>query len=65
LAGVYKRADKELAHFTDEDKYNDEFNTDKKLIEAAESIEFLLKKFLYGNKNIQLPFPELNENFYY
>jgi hypothetical protein len=51
LAGVYKRADKELAHLTI--TFNNEFNEEEVLIDAATTVEMLLQKFLY--KNEQLP----------
>jgi hypothetical protein len=45
LAGVYVRADKELAHLTT--TFNDEFNEEAALIEAATAVESLLTEFLY------------------
>jgi len=51
LAGVYKRADKELAHLTL--KFNKPFNKDKALIDAANATEALIQKFVYAGK--QLP----------
>jgi len=53
LAGVYKRADKELAHLTR--TYNDEFNEVQVLIEAATIIEELMRKFLYEPLRKSLP----------
>jgi hypothetical protein len=53
LAGVYKRADKELAHLTT--TFNDEFNEENVLIDAATTIETLLQKFLYEKFKEQLP----------
>jgi hypothetical protein len=53
LAGVYKRADKELAHVTS--TFNDEFNQEDVLIEAATAVEDLLQKFLYAPLGEQLP----------
>jgi len=53
LAGVYRRADKELAHLTW--KYNEEFNQEDILIEAATAIEDLLQRFLYSPLGEQLP----------
>ena len=46
LAGVYRRADKELAHLTL--TFNKRFNEENALIEAATAIEELFQKFLYG-----------------
>jgi hypothetical protein len=57
LAGVYVRADKELAHLTT--LFNDEFNEEKILIEAATIIESLLQKYLYDHLGI--PLPEIDE----
>jgi len=51
LAGVYKRADKELAHLTL--KFNKPYNRDEALIDAATAIEALIQKFVYAGK--QLP----------
>lgn len=51
LAGVYRRADKELAHLTL--KFNKPFNEEKALIDAATAIEGLIQKFVYEGK--QLP----------
>jgi hypothetical protein len=53
LAGIYARADKELAHLTL--IFNEEFNQEEKLIEAATVIEQLLKEFLYDPLKEQLP----------
>ena len=53
LAGVYKRADKELAHLTT--VFNDEFNEEDALIEAATAVEDLFKRFLYEPLDKQLP----------
>jgi hypothetical protein len=53
LAGVYVRTDKELAHLTT--TFNEEFNTEEKLIEAAGIVENLLEKFLYTPLGKQLP----------
>src|SRR5687767_13327896 len=44
IAGVYVRADKELAHLTTD--FDDEFNQEEILIKAATIIESLLKKHL-------------------
>ncbi|MBK7434192.1 MAG: hypothetical protein IPI66_10035 [Chitinophagaceae bacterium] len=57
LAGVYKRADKELAHLTS--TFNDEFNEEDILIEAATIVEGLLEKYLYTPLGKQLP--EMNK----
>lgn len=46
LAGVYRRADKELAHLTL--TFNKRFNEETALIDAATAIEELLQTFLYG-----------------
>jgi hypothetical protein len=53
LAGVYKRADKELAHLTS--TFNEAFNKEDVLIDAATAIEDLLQKFLYARLGEQLP----------
>ncbi len=53
LAGVYKRADKELAHLTS--TFNEEFNEEEVLIAAATAIEDLLQTFLYAPLHEQLP----------
>ena len=53
LAGVYKRADKELAHLTS--TFNDEFSQEDALIAAATAVEDLLWKFLYASLHEQLP----------
>jgi hypothetical protein len=50
LAGVYRRADKELAHLTL--KFNKPFNEEKALIEAATAIEDLFREFVYDGKQI-------------
>jgi len=48
LAGVYVRADKELAHLTL--KFNKRFNEPKALIDAATAVESLIQKFVYRGK---------------
>jgi|SRR5665213_98662 len=53
LAGVYKRADKELAHLTT--TFNNEFNEEEVLIDAATTVEILLQQFLYKPFNQELP----------
>jgi hypothetical protein len=53
LAGVYKRADKELAHLTR--MFNNEFNEEDVLIEAATAVEDLLRRLLYEPSREQLP----------
>jgi hypothetical protein len=53
LAGVYLRANKELAHLTW--TYNDEFNQEDILIEAATMVEGLLKEYLFDPLNIAVP----------
>lgn len=45
LAGVYRRADKELAHLTV--KFNERFNEPNALIEAATAVEQLIQRFVY------------------
>jgi hypothetical protein len=57
LAGVYVRADKELAHLTN--KFNDEFNEEKALIHAAKIIENLIRIHLY--EFLEVPFPEIDK----
>ena len=52
LGGVYCRADKELAHMTN--IFNDDFNEEDVLIQAATAVEDLIQKFLYNDK----PLPE-------
>ena len=54
LAGVYVRADKELAHLTL--KFNKRFNQPKALIDAATAVEGLVQKFVYGGK----PLPRID-----
>jgi hypothetical protein len=56
LAGVYMRADKELAHLTL--TFNKEFNEPARLIEAVTAVEELLKKFLY--EPLREPLPEMD-----
>ena len=53
LGGVYIRADKELAHLTL--TFNDKFNQEDALIEAAKIVEELLQKYLYTPLGKQLP----------
>jgi hypothetical protein len=53
LAGVYCRADKELAHVTS--TFNEEFNQEHVLIEAATIVESLIKKHLYESLGKELP----------
>ena len=53
LAGVYKRADKELAHLTS--TFNEEFNEEDILIAAATAVEDLLQRFLYAHLHEPLP----------
>lgn len=53
LAGVYLRGDKELAHLTS--TFDEEFNKEETLIEAATVIEKLLEKYLYTPLGEQLP----------
>jgi hypothetical protein len=57
LAGVYKRADKELAHLTS--TFNEEFNQVDALIAAATATEDLLKRLLYDP--IGEPLPEMDD----
>lgn len=53
LAGVYHRADKELAHLTS--SFNEEYNDEARLIEAAEIVEELLRVHLYGKMGVVMP----------
>ena len=53
LAGVYKRADKELAHLTA--TLNDEFNTDEAVDEAAKLVEKMLDTHLYTVVKEKMP----------
>jgi hypothetical protein len=53
LAGVYKRADKELAHLTG--TFNDDFNKDEVVDEAAQLVEKMLNTHLYTVVNEQMP----------
>ncbi len=53
LAGVYLRADKELAHLTT--RFNDEFNQEDALIDAATAVEQLLERHLYAPSSEPLP----------
>jgi hypothetical protein len=53
LAGVYLRADKELAHLTT--RFNDEFNREDSLIEAATAVEQLLERHLYAPSGESVP----------
>ena len=48
LAGVYRRADKELAHLTL--KFNKRFNEEKALIDSATALERLFQQFVYVGK---------------
>jgi len=48
LAGVYRRADKELAHLTL--RFNKPFNEKKALIDSASALEGLFQKFVYAGK---------------
>jgi hypothetical protein len=48
LAGVYRRADKELAHLTL--KFNKAFNEEKALIDSATALESLFQQFVYDGK---------------
>jgi hypothetical protein len=48
LAGMYRRADKELAHLTL--KFSKPFNQEKALIDAATAIESLFQQFVYCGK---------------
>lgn len=54
LAAVYVRADKELAHLTY--IFNEEYNQENVLIEAACAVEELIKQFLYAPLNEPWPF---------
>ena len=53
LAGVYKRADKELAHLTG--TFNDEFNEDDAVDQAAQLVVDLLERHLYTVVKEELP----------
>jgi hypothetical protein len=53
LAGVYKRADKELAHLTA--TFNDEFNSDDAIDRALRLVERLLNECLYSPVNEKMP----------
>jgi hypothetical protein len=53
LAGVYLRANKELAHLTT--RFNDEFNQEDALIHAATAIESLLERHLYAPNQEAIP----------
>lgn len=53
LAGVYKRADKELAHLTG--TFNNEFNKDEVVEEAAQLVEQMLNTHLYKVVNEKMP----------
>ena len=53
LAGVYKRADKELAHLTA--AFNDEFNDDEAIDRASRAVVTLLNKHLYSLVHEDLP----------
>lgn len=53
LAGVYLRADKELAHLTT--RFDDEFNQEDSLIHAATAVEQLLQRYLYAPSHEPLP----------
>lgn len=57
LAGVYVRADKELAHLTTQ--FSEEFNQEEVLIEAATVLERLLEIFLY--RPLGEPLPEIDK----
>src|SRR5439155_2373631 len=46
LAGMYKRANKELAHLTA--TFNDEFNSDEAIDRASQLVERLLHEHLYS-----------------
>ena len=53
LAGVYKRANKELAHLTA--TFNDEFNEDDVVDEAAKLVEQMLNAYLYTVVGEKMP----------
>jgi hypothetical protein len=53
LAGVYLRVDKELGHLTT--RFNEEFNQEDRLIDAATVVEQLLERFLYAPAGESLP----------
>jgi hypothetical protein len=50
LAGVYRRAYKELAHLTL--TFNKKFNEEEALIDAATALEGLRQEFLYGRTRL-------------
>lgn len=56
LAGVYCRADKELAHLTT--TFDDAYNTEERLIAAATAIENLLEQYLF--KPLGYPTPPID-----
>ncbi len=53
LSRIYKRGDKEIAHMTA--TFDDEYNTEEKLIRAADVIVKILKKHLYDPCGRSLP----------
>ncbi len=53
LAGVYKRGDKELAHLTG--TFNEEFNKDEVVDDAAQLIEKMLNTYLYTVVREKMP----------
>ena len=53
LAGVYCRADKELAHLTT--TFDDRYNGENELIQAATAVENLLATHLYSTLGVSLP----------
>jgi hypothetical protein len=53
LAGVYCRADKELAHLTT--KFSARYNSEAALIRAADAVESLLERHLYRPARLPLP----------
>jgi hypothetical protein len=53
LAGVYKRANKELAHLTE--TFNEEFNKEEAIDRASRLVERLLNECLYSRVNERMP----------
>ncbi|MGA8479529.1 MAG: hypothetical protein WB696_16355 [Chthoniobacterales bacterium] len=53
LAGIYCRANKELAHLTL--VYNDEFNAPEKILRGIDLVEILIQKHLYAKIGRELP----------
>jgi len=58
LAGVYKRADKELAHLTA--TFDDEFNDDDGIDRASRLVEKLLNDHLCSRVNVRETMPKID-----